>query len=53
MKKKSDFYNQPYCVINLAYDLILENHQEEYYVRVEFFHKLDVISIEGEKGLFS
>jgi hypothetical protein len=26
----------------------LENHQEEYYVRVEFFHKRDVISI-GEK----
>lgn len=35
---------EPYCVKALAYDPIWENHQLEYYVRVEFSRKLDVIS---------
>lgn len=34
----------PYFVIILAYDLLSESHQVEYYARVEFFHKPGVIS---------
>jgi hypothetical protein len=46
--KKLKKFIEPYFSIILAYDLILENHPMEYFVRVEFSRKQDVISNERD-----